>query len=281
MYLAPVELLHSGKVRDVYADGDDLILVASDRVSVYDVILPTPIPDKGRILTQLSLWWFEQLADLIPNHVISATDVPAEFAGRAIRCRRLRMVPVECVARGYLTGGGLTEYRATGAVSGVALPTGLDEASRLPSPIFTPSTKAPAGQHDEPIPFSAVVEAVGGDTAERLREITLAVYQRGTALAAERGIIIADTKIELGWAPDGSLVLADEVLTPDSSRFWPADSWQPGRPAFSFDKQVLRDWAAGTGWDKRPPGPLVPDEMVDRARNRYIEIYERLTGKPW
>jgi phosphoribosylaminoimidazole-succinocarboxamide synthase len=281
MYLAPVELLHSGKVRDVYADGDDLILVASDRVSVYDVILPTPIPDKGRILTQLSLWWFEQLADLLPNHVISATDVPAEFAGRAIRCRRLRMVPIECVARGYLTGGGLTEYRATGAVSGVPLPAGLDEASRLPAPIFTPSTKAPAGQHDEPIPFSAVVEAVGADTAERLREITLAVYERGTALAAERGIIIADTKIELGWTPDGSLMLADEVLTPDSSRFWPADSWLPGRPAFSFDKQVLRDWAAGTGWDKRPPGPRVPDEMVARARDRYVEVYERLTGRSW
>ncbi|HEY2670251.1 MAG TPA: phosphoribosylaminoimidazolesuccinocarboxamide synthase [Rugosimonospora sp.] len=276
-----MELLHSGKVRDVYADGDDLILVASDRVSVYDVILPTPIPDKGRILTQLSLWWFEQLEDLLPNHVISATDVPAEFAGRAIRCQRLSMVPIECVARGYLTGGGLTEYRATGAVSGVTLPAGLDEASRLPSPIFTPSTKAPAGQHDEPIPFSAVVEAVGADTAERLRETTLAVYQRGAALAAERGIIIADTKIELGWAPDGSLVLADEVLTPDSSRFWPADSWQPGRPAYSFDKQVVRDWAAGTGWDKRSPGPAIPDEMVERIRARYIEIYERLTGKPW
>jgi phosphoribosylaminoimidazole-succinocarboxamide synthase len=281
MYLAPVELLHSGKVRDVYADGDDLILVASDRVSVYDVILPTPIPDKGRVLTQLSLWWFEQLADLLPNHVISAADVPAEFAGRAIRCRRLRMVPIECVARGYLTGGGLTEYRATGAVSGVALPPGLDEAFRLPEPIFTPSTKAPAGQHDEPIPFAAVVEAVGADTADRLRDLTLAVYQRGADLAAERGIIIADTKIELGWAPDGSLVLADEVLTPDSSRFWPADSWQPGRPSFAFDKQVLRDWAVGTGWDKRAPGPAVPDEMVDRARSRYIEIYERLTGKPW
>ncbi|GAA5177168.1 phosphoribosylaminoimidazolesuccinocarboxamide synthase [Rugosimonospora acidiphila] len=281
MYLAPVELLHSGKVRDLYADGDDLILVASDRVSVYDVILPTPIPDKGRILTQLSVWWFDQLGDLLPNHVISATDVPPEFAGRAIRCRRLQMVPVECVARGYLTGGGLTEYRATGSVSGVSLPAGLDEASRLPEPIFTPSTKAPAGQHDEPISFSAVVETVGAETAERLREITLGVYERGATLAAERGIIIADTKIELGWAPDGTLVLADEVLTPDSSRFWPADSWQPGRPAFSFDKQFVRDWAAGTGWDKRAPGPELPDDMVERTRARYVEIYERLTGKPW
>ncbi|WP_345625710.1 phosphoribosylaminoimidazolesuccinocarboxamide synthase [Rugosimonospora acidiphila] len=276
-----MELLHSGKVRDLYADGDDLILVASDRVSVYDVILPTPIPDKGRILTQLSVWWFDQLGDLLPNHVISATDVPPEFAGRAIRCRRLQMVPVECVARGYLTGGGLTEYRATGSVSGVSLPAGLDEASRLPEPIFTPSTKAPAGQHDEPISFSAVVETVGAETAERLREITLGVYERGATLAAERGIIIADTKIELGWAPDGTLVLADEVLTPDSSRFWPADSWQPGRPAFSFDKQFVRDWAAGTGWDKRAPGPELPDDMVERTRARYVEIYERLTGKPW
>ncbi len=281
MYLATVELLHSGKVRDLYADGDDLILVASDRVSVYDVILPTPIPDKGRILTQLSLWWFEQLADLLPNHVISATDVPAEFAGRAVRCRRLRMVPIECVARGYLTGGGLAEYRTGGSVSGLSLPDGLREASRLPEPIFTPSTKAPVGQHDEPIPFSAVVEAVGADTAERLRRITLDVYARGAALAAERGIIIADTKIELGWTPDGELLLADEVLTPDSSRFWPADSWQPGRPAYSFDKQFLRDWAAGTGWDKRAPGPEVPEDMVERVRARYVEIYERLTGKPW
>ena len=276
-----MELLHSGKVRDVYADGDDLVLVASDRVSVYDVVLPTPIPDKGAILTQLSLWWFERLADLLPNHVISAVDVPAEFAGRAIRCRRLSMVMVECVARGYLTGGGLTEYRATGAVSGVPLPTGLVEADRLAEPIFTPSTKAPMGQHDEPIPFESVIEAVGGDTAERLREITLEVYRRGAALAAERGIIIADTKIELGFAPDGTLVLADEVLTPDSSRFWPADGWRPGTPSFSFDKQYLRDWAAGTGWDKKAPGPPVPDEVVAATRERYVEVYERLTGRTW
>jgi phosphoribosylaminoimidazole-succinocarboxamide synthase len=276
-----VELLHSGKVRDVYADGDDLVLVASDRVSVYDVVLPTPIPDKGAILTQLSLWWFERLADLVPNHVISAVDVPPEFAGRAIRCRRLSMVMVECVARGYLTGGGLTEYRATGAVSGVPLPPGLVEADRLPEPIFTPSTKAPMGQHDEPIPFEEVVEAVGGQTAERLREVTLEVYRRGAALAAERGIIIADTKIELGFAPDGALVLADEVLTPDSSRFWPADGWRPGTPPFSYDKQYLRDWAAGTGWDKKAPGPEVPDEVVAATRHRYVEVYERLTGRAW
>ncbi len=281
IYCPPVELLHSGKVRDVYADGDDLILVASDRVSVYDVVLPTPIPDKGAILTQLSLWWFERLAELVPNHVISAVDVPPEFAGRAIRCRRLSMVMVECVARGYLTGGGLAEYRATGGVSGVPLPPGLVEADRLPEPIFTPSTKAPMGQHDEPIPFEAVVEAVGAQTAERLRDITLEVYQRGAALAAERGIIIADTKIELGFAPDGTLVLADEVLTPDSSRFWPADGWRPGTAPFSYDKQYLRDWAAGTGWDKRAPGPAVPDDVVAATRERYVEVYERLTGRPW
>jgi phosphoribosylaminoimidazole-succinocarboxamide synthase len=281
IYFRPVELLHSGKVRDVYADGEDLILVASDRVSVYDVVLPTPIPDKGAILTQLSLWWFERLADLVPHHVISAVDVPAEFAERAIRCRRLDMVLVECVARGYLTGGGLTEYRATGAVSGVALPPGLTEADRLPEPIFTPSTKAPAGQHDEPISYAEVVARVGEQTAQRLREVTLEVYRRGAALAAERGIIIADTKVELGFAPDGTLVLGDEVLTPDSSRFWPADSWRPGTAPFSYDKQFLRDWAAGTGWDKRAPGPEVPDDVVAATRARYIEVYERLTGQRW
>jgi len=276
-----VELLHSGKVRDLYADGDDLILVASDRVSVYDVVLPTPIPDKGAILTQLSLWWFERLADVMPNHVISADDVPAEFAGRAIRCRRLSMVPVECVARGYLTGGGLTEYLVTGAVSGIPLPPGLVDADRLPEPIFTPSTKAPMGQHDEPIPFATVVETVGEETAARLRETTLEVYRRGAALAAERGILIADTKIELGWTPDGTLVLADEVLTPDSSRFWPADDWRPGTPPFSYDKQYLRDWAAGTGWDKRAPGPAVPEDVVAATRERYVEVYQRLTGLTW
>jgi phosphoribosylaminoimidazole-succinocarboxamide synthase len=281
IYWCPVELVHSGKVRDLYADGNDLILVASDRVSVYDVVLPTPIPDKGAILTRLSLWWFAQLADLVPNHVISATDVPAEFAGRAIRCQRLSMVPIECVARGYLTGGGLAEYRAAGAVSGVPLPPGLVEADRLAEPIFTPSTKAPIGQHDEPIPFAAVVDAVGEAAADRLRETTLEVYRRGAALAAERGILIADTKIEMGWAPDGTLVLADEVLTPDSSRFWPADGWHPGTAPFSFDKQFVRDWAAGTGWDKRPPGPPVPAEVVAATRGRYVEVYQRLTGERW
>ncbi|MFV2085249.1 phosphoribosylaminoimidazolesuccinocarboxamide synthase [Micromonospora sp. LOL_021] len=276
-----MELLHSGKVRDVYADGDDLILVASDRISVYDVVLPTPIPDKGKLLTALSLWWFEQLADLVPNHVVSATDVPAEFAGRAIRCRRLDMVPVECIARGYLTGLGLKEYQKSGSVSGVALPAGLVEASKLPEPIFTPTTKAAVSEHDEFITYADVVTQVGAETAQRLRQITLDVYRRGAALAADRGLIVADTKIELGWAPDGTLVLADEVLTSDSSRFWPADAYQPGRAQFSFDKQYVRDWAAGTGWDKRPPAPEVPADVVEVTRARYVEVYERITGHTW
>lgn len=276
-----MELLHSGKVRDLYTDGDDLIVVASDRISVYDVVLPTPIPDKGRLLTALSLWWFEQLADLVPNHVISSTDVPAEFAGRAIRCRRLDMVPVECVARGYLTGGGIKEYQRTGAVSGVELPRGLGEASILPEPIFTPTTKAPVGEHDEFITFDDVVDKVGAPTAERLRQITIDVYRRGAELAAERGILVADTKIELGWAPDGTLVLADEVLTSDSSRFWPAESYQPGRAQFSFDKQYVRDWAVSSGWDRRVPAPEVPAEVVDATRARYVEVYEKLTGNRW
>ncbi len=273
-----MELLHSGKVRDVYADGPDLILVASDRVSVFDVVLPTPIPDKGRILTALSLWWFERLADLVPNHVVSATDVPPEFAGRAIRCQRLRMVPVECIARGYLTGGGLAEYRAEGAISGVPLPDGLVDGSRLPEPVFTPTTKAPAGEHDAPLTFAEVVQLVGAETAEELRRITLSVYQRGEELAAERGILIADTKIELGWDEDGRLILADEVLTPDSSRFWPADGWRPGQAQPSFDKQFVRDWAVGTGWDKKPPAPPIPDDVVAATRARYLEAYQRLTA---
>src|SRR3954452_13878199 len=255
-----VELLHSGKVRDVYADGDELILVASDRISVYDVVLPTPIPGKGKLLTQLSLWWFGQLADVVPNHVISATDVPDEWAGRAIRCRRLSMVKVECVARGYLTGSGLAESRRTGAVSGIALAAGLPDGSRLPEPLFTPSTKAPIGEHDEPIDFDRVVAAVGKETADTLRDLTLEVYRRGAALAAGRGIIIADTKLEFGTTPDGTIVLGDEVLTSDSSRFWPADSWRPGRTQFAFDKQFVRDYTTdpALGWDRTAPGPELP-----------------------
>ncbi|MFF0520276.1 phosphoribosylaminoimidazolesuccinocarboxamide synthase [Actinomadura nitritigenes] len=275
-----MELLHSGKVRDVYADGDDLILVASDRVSVYDVVLPTLIPDKGKILTQLSLWWFEQLADVVPNHVISATQVPDEWAGRAIRCRRLTMLPVEWIARGYLAGLGLKEYEKGGTVSGIALPDGLVEASKLPEPIFTPTTKASEG-HDEFITYDDVVAEIGADTAARLKDVTLDVYKRGAEIAAERGIIIADTKLEFGRAADGTLVLADEVLTSDSSRFWPADEWEPGRPQRSYDKQYVRDWSSTLDWDRTPPGPAIPQDVVDATRDRYIEVYERLTGRPW
>ncbi|MDI1465577.1 phosphoribosylaminoimidazolesuccinocarboxamide synthase [Catellatospora sp. KI3] len=276
-----MELLHSGKVRDVYADGEDIILVASDRMSIFDVILPTPIPDKGAILTQLSLWWFEQLADLVPHHVVSAVDVPAEFAGRAIRCKRLRMVPVECIARGYLTGSGLASYQVDGTVSGVALPPGLTEASRIEPAIFTPTTKAPVGEHDEHMSYAEVEAKIGAEDAARVRDITLAVYQRGRDLAAERGIILADTKIELGWDADGVLTLGDEVLTPDSSRFWPADGYAPGRVQPSFDKQPLRDWAVSLGWNKQEPGPELPEDVVAVTRARYIEAYERLTGLAW
>jgi phosphoribosylaminoimidazole-succinocarboxamide synthase len=276
-----VELIHSGKVRDVYADGNDLILVASDRVSVYDVVLPTPVPDKGRILTALSLWWFDRLAGVVPNHVLSATDVPPEFAGRAVRCRRLAMLPVECVARGYLAGGGLDSYRATGEISGLPLPPGLTEGSRLPEPVFTPTTKAPAGQHDEPMSFAEVTAAVGAGTAADLRRITLEVYRRGHDIALPRGILIADTKLEFGRAPDGTLVLADEVLTSDSSRFWPAASWQPGRPQHAFDKQVVRDWSQTVGWDRTAPGPAIPPHIVEATRQRYIEAYEHITGTAW
>ncbi|MFC4531528.1 phosphoribosylaminoimidazolesuccinocarboxamide synthase [Sphaerisporangium dianthi] len=276
-----MKLLHSGKVRDVYEDRGDIILVASDRMSVYDVILPTPIPDKGKILTRLSLWWFEQLADIVPNHVISATDVPAEFAGRAVRCRMLDMVQVECIARGYLAGLGLKEYQARGSVSGVALPPGLVEGSKLPEPVFTPTTKAQLGAHDEFITFGDVAAQEGAEAAEELRRITLEVYRRGSELAAERGVVVADTKLEFGRAADGTLVLADEVLTSDSSRFWPADRWKPGGPQYAFDKQLVRDWATGTGWDKKEPGPEVPAEIVELTRARYIEAYERITGTSW
>ncbi len=272
-----MELLYSGKVRDLYADGDDLIMVASNRVSVYDVVLPTPIPDKGRVLTQLSLWWFEQLTDVIANHVISGTDVPAQWAGRAIRCRRLRMLPVECIARGYLAGLGLASYNETGTISGVRLPPGLGEGSRLPEPVFTPTTKAAAG-HDQPITATEVAALVGAPAAGDLERVTLEVYRRGAELAASRGIIIADTKLEFGLLADGTLMLADEVLTPDSSRFWLASEWQPGRPQRSLDKQFLRDWSASLAWDRQPPGPRVPPDIVAATRERYLELYTRLTS---
>lgn len=271
-----MELVHSGKVRDVYADGDDLILVATDRVSVYDVILPTTIPGKGETLTKLSLWWFDQLADVIPNHVISAADVPAEWAGRAIRCQRLDMVPVECIARGYLAGLGLQSYQESGMISGVALAPGLGEGARLPEPVFTPTTKAAQG-HDEPMTFDEVAEQVGARLAADLQRVTLEVYRRGAALAAARGILIADTKLEFGLAPDGSLVLADEVLTPDSSRFWLASEWQPGRPQRSLDKQFVRDWSSTLDWDRKAPGPAMPADVLAATQARYAELFERLT----
>jgi phosphoribosylaminoimidazole-succinocarboxamide synthase len=281
-----VRLLHSGKVRDVYLDDSDdrgdLVLVASDRISIYDVVLPTAIPDKGAVLTRLSLWWFDRLGDLVPNHVISGTDVPPEFAGRAMRCRRLEMLPVECVARGYLTGSGLKDYEKTGTVSGVALPSGLVDGSELPEPIFTPSTKAPLGQHDEAITFADVEDLVGAETAATLRELTLAVYARGAETAAANGILVADTKLEFGRDPaTGEIVLGDEVLTPDSSRFWPADRWEPGRPQASFDKQFVRDWSATLRWDRTAPGPEVPAAVVEATRARYVEAYERLSGLRW
>ncbi|MFC5822371.1 phosphoribosylaminoimidazolesuccinocarboxamide synthase [Nonomuraea insulae] len=270
--------VHSGKVRDLYETDDGLLLmVASDRMSAFDYILEPDIPDKGAVLTQMSLWWFDQLKDVVPNHVAARGD-----DARSVLCRPLKMVQVECVARGYLTGGGLNEYRADGTVSGVALPAGLEDGSRLPEPIFTPSTKAPLGQHDEPMSYEQVVAEVGAETAEELRRITLAVYTRGAEIARERGIILADTKIELGWDSDGVLTLGDEVLTPDSSRFWPADEWKPGRSQPSFDKQFVRNWLLSpeSGWDKASgnPPPRLPDQVVALTRQRYLEAYERVTG---
>jgi phosphoribosylaminoimidazole-succinocarboxamide synthase len=281
--------LHSGKVRDLYAvGGDQLLMVASDRISAFDWVLPTEIPDKGAILTGLTLWWFEQLSDLVPTHLVTAdvADYPDNLAayadvlrGRSMLCRRLDMVAVECVARGYLTGGGYSDYVSTGAVSGITLPPGLEDGSRLPEPIFTPTTKAPVGQHDEAIDFNAVVEQVGADLAAQLREITLAVYGRASEIAERAGILLADTKIELGRDAAGTLTLGDEVLTPDSSRFWPKETWQPGRQQPSYDKQYVRDWLLHeSGWDRQSPPPPLPDEVVERTRAKYVEAYERLTG---
>ena len=273
--------IHAGKVRDLYEIDGDILLVASDRVSVYDVSLPTPIPDKGALLNQLSAWWFGHLAGVVPNHVISTTDVPAEFAGRSMRCKPLKMIQVECIARGYLTGLGLREYQRDGKVSGIELPPGLVEADRLPEPIFTPTTKISDTGHDEFMTFDEVVNEIGTETADRLRELTLEVYRRGAAHAAEKGIIIADTKIEFGFDADGVLTLGDEVLTSDSSRFWPADEWEPGRPQHAFDKQYVRDWSRTTGWDQTPPGPEIPADVVEATRARYTEVYERITGLTW
>ena len=281
--LVPV---YSGKVRDLYEYPDGrLLFVASDRMSAYDWVLPTTIPDKGRILTAMTLWWFEQLADVVPNHLLSL-DVPEPVAGRAMVAERLDMFPVECVARGYLAGSGLTDYAASGAVCGNPLPAGLVDGSRLPEPIFTPATKAALGDHDENVDFDAVVNTIGAADAEALRRITLQVYSTADQIARERGIIVADTKLEFGrHAQSGSVVLADEVLTPDSSRFWPADLWDPGHPQPSFDKQYVRDWltSPASGWDRgsgEPPPPL-PADVVEQTRTKYIDAYERLTGRRW
>ena len=282
---AALEHIHSGKVRDLYRTPDgSLLMVASDRISAFDYVLATPIPDKGRILTALSAWWFAQLGDLVPNHLraVDGSAIPAQWRGRAMLCEPLKMVAVECVARGYLTGSGLTQYRESGEVCGVPLPDGLLDGSRLPEPIFTPTTKAEVGAHDEAMTFDAVVASVGGAVAEELRRITLLVYARAAAIAERAGVLLADTKVELGFDRMGRLVLGDELLTPDSSRFWPADRWEPGHAQPSFDKQYVRDWLVSpeAGWDRLAGGapPPLPDAVVAATRERYVDAYERLSG---
>ncbi|MBM9463974.1 phosphoribosylaminoimidazolesuccinocarboxamide synthase [Aeromicrobium sp. YIM 150415] len=276
--------VHSGKVRDLYSYGDHYLMVASDRISAYDFSLEPPIPDKGEILTRMSLWWFDQLSPLVPHHVVS-TEVPEVVAGRALLVEKLDMFPVECVVRGYLTGSGLADYQATGEVCGVLLPAGLVDGDRLPEPIFTPATKAAFGEHDENVSFEQVAATIGQEAATRLRDLSLGIYNLAERTARERGIILADTKLEFGAREDGTIVLADEVLTPDSSRFWPADEWEPGRAQSSFDKQIVRNWltSSASGWDRRgeAPPPRLPDEIVERTRARYIEAFERLTGQTW
>jgi len=286
--LADLPLIASGKVRELYdlgpahpAHPDRLLMVASDRISTYDAVHPTPIPDKGKVLTGLSAFWFEQTKHIVSNHLISATeDIPAEARGRALVVRKLKMLPVECVVRGYITGSGWKDYQASGSVSGIELPAGLRESEQLPEPIFTPSTKAEVG-HDEAIDFERAAELVGDrGLMERVRDISIALYSHAASHARERGVILADTKFELGLDEDGELVVGDEVLTPDSSRYWPADGYEVGRGQPSFDKQYVRDWAAGSGWDKRPPAPAIPDDVVAGTRARYVEVYELLAGEP-
>jgi phosphoribosylaminoimidazole-succinocarboxamide synthase len=277
--VADLKLHSSGKVREIYEWDGDLLMVASDRISVYDVVLPTPIPDKGRVLNQMSLFWFELTRDIVPNHLIS-TEVPPEVEGRAMRVRNLEMYPVECVVRGYLSGSGWREYSEIGTVCGIELPQGLRESEKLPEPIFTPATKAELGDHDENITFERAAQIVGdGALMEELKRISIEVYRRGADHAAERGIILADTKFELGRSAGAEVVLADEVLTPDSSRFWPAEGYTPGRPQPSFDKQYVRDWSDETGWDHSPPGPELPAEVVANTRAKYVEAHERITGR--
>jgi phosphoribosylaminoimidazole-succinocarboxamide synthase len=281
--LETMDLLSQGKVRDIYAVGEDrLLMVSSDRVSTYDVVHPNPIPDRGKVLTGLSVFWFERTTDIVPNHLISYTEVPDEARGRGLLVERLEMVPLECVVRGYITGSGWKDYQATGAVCGVELPDGLEESQQLPAPIFTPATKAEVGDHDENIDVERAKEIVGdAGLVDELQRISVALYESAAAHARKRGVILADTKFEFGRRPDGTIVLGDEALTPDSSRFWPADGYAPGRSQPSFDKQFVRDWAAGSGWDKSPPAPELPQEVVEGTRERYVEAYERITEEPF
>jgi phosphoribosylaminoimidazole-succinocarboxamide synthase len=276
-------LVASGKVRDIYDAGDGrLLMVASDRISTYDVVHPTPIPGKGAVLTGLSAFWFDMTEEIVPNHVVSFTDVPEDARARAMLVEKLEMFPVECVARGYITGSGWKDYKASGSVCGIELPEGLRESEQLPEPIFTPATKAELGDHDENVDFDRAAEILGDRTLlEQLRDLTLALYERGAEHARERGIILADTKFEFGRDSQGRIVLGDEVMTPDSSRFWPADGYEPGHGQPSFDKQYVRDWASQSGWDKTPPAPALPDEVVEGTRRRYEEAYERITGEPF
>ena len=277
--IADLRLHSSGKVREIYELDGDLLMVASDRISIYDVVMPTAIPDKGKVLTQMSIFWFETTGEIVPNHYISE-DVPEEVSERAIRVRKLEMYPVECVVRGYLSGSGWKEYRESGEVCGIPLPDGLQESDRLPEPIFTPATKADIGDHDENIDFERAAEIVGdrGLMAE-LRRVSIDLYSHAAEHAAERGIILADTKFEFGRHAGAEVVLADEVLTPDSSRFWPADRYEPGRSQPSFDKQYVRDWADEAGWDHSPPAPQLPADVVEQTRAKYVEAYERITGR--
>jgi phosphoribosylaminoimidazole-succinocarboxamide synthase len=281
--LADLPLLSSGKVREIYEAGADaLLLVASDRISTYDAVHPTPIPDKGAVLTGLSTFWFERTSDLVANHMLSVEDgVPEEARGRGMIVRRLQMLPVECIVRGYITGSGWKDYQRSGSICGIEVQPGLRESDRLPEPLYTPSTKAQEG-HDENIDFERTVELLGDrGLAEQVREASIAVYEHAAEHARSRGIILADTKFEFGLDENGTLTLADEVCTPDSSRFWPADEYEPGRSQASFDKQYVRDWASSTGWDRNPPAPAIPDEVVQRTRAKYREAYERITGEPF
>jgi phosphoribosylaminoimidazole-succinocarboxamide synthase len=279
MAIADLRLHSSGKVREIYELDGDLLMVASDRISAYDVVMPNPIPDKGRVLTQMSIFWFELTDEIVPNHLLSE-EVPEEVSGRAIRVRKLEMFPVECVVRGYLSGSGWREYRESGSVCGIELPARLRESDRLPEPIFTPATKAEAGDHDENIDFERAAALIGSrPLMEELRRISIELYRRAADHAAERGIILADTKFEFGSSAGAEIVLGDEAFTPDSSRFWPAAQYEPGRPQPSFDKQYLRDWLDQSGWDHSPPPPELPDEVVENTRAKYLEAYERITGR--